>query len=48
MGSRDYRWNSCNEQGLFTCLFVVVEYPYVAGQTIHVLTNWRERLGKSQ
>ena len=27
---------------------VVVEYPYAAGQTIHVLTNWRERLGKSQ
>jgi Tol biopolymer transport system component len=24
--------------------FVVSEYPYAAGQTIHVLTNWLERL----
>jgi Tol biopolymer transport system component len=24
--------------------FVVSEYPYAAGQTIHVLTNWQERI----
>jgi hypothetical protein len=27
--------------------FVVVEYPYAAGQTIHMLTNWRERLDRT-
>ncbi len=25
--------------------FVALEYPYAAGQTFRVLTNWRERLG---
>jgi hypothetical protein len=24
--------------------FLVSEYPYAAGQTIHVLTNWQYRL----
>jgi hypothetical protein len=24
--------------------FLVAEYPYAAGQTIHVLTNWQERI----
>ncbi len=24
--------------------FVVSEFPYAAGQTIHVLTNWQERI----
>jgi Tol biopolymer transport system component len=24
--------------------FLVAEYPYAAGQTIHVLTNWRQRI----
>ena len=24
--------------------FVVSEYPYASGQTIHVLTNWQSRL----
>jgi hypothetical protein len=24
--------------------FLVSEYPYAAGQTVHVLTNWYERL----
>jgi eukaryotic-like serine/threonine-protein kinase len=28
--------------------FVVIEYPYAAGQTIHVLTNWRARLDRSK
>jgi hypothetical protein len=28
--------------------FVVLEYPYVAGQTIHVLSNWRERINKAR
>jgi eukaryotic-like serine/threonine-protein kinase len=26
--------------------FLVSEYPYAAGQTIHLLTNWQERLGR--
>jgi hypothetical protein len=26
--------------------FLVVEYPYADGQTIHVLTNWRARLAQ--
>jgi hypothetical protein len=24
--------------------FLVAEYPYAAGQTIHLLTNWQERI----
>jgi Tol biopolymer transport system component len=28
--------------------FVVSEYPFAAGQTIHVLTNWRARLAQSR
>jgi hypothetical protein len=24
--------------------FLVLEYPHAAGQTIHVLTNWHERI----
>ena len=24
--------------------FLVAEYPYAAGQTIHVLTNWQQRI----
>jgi len=27
--------------------FLVTEYPYADGQTIRVLTNWRERLSES-
>jgi Tol biopolymer transport system component len=26
--------------------FLIAEYPYADGQTIHVLTNWRERLAQ--
>ena len=28
--------------------FLVSEYPYAAGQTIHVLTNWHERLNRGR
>jgi len=28
--------------------FLVIEYPYAAGQTIHVLTNWRERITRGR
>jgi hypothetical protein len=28
--------------------FLVVEYPYADGQTIHVLTNWRARLAPTK
>ena len=28
--------------------FIALEYPYAAGQTFRVLTNWRERLGRDR
>ena len=28
--------------------FLVIEYPYADGQTIHVLTNWHPRLTQTR